>query len=74
MLWVLKRAFSVRRVFWAPKTHIQNHNFTLIGFAPLDVMHYVLRLKADIQSADHVTHLNCGLFFNYEGQSKITEG
>ena len=43
MLWVLKRTVSMRRFFWAPKTHVEidglenNHNFALIKFSYLDL-------------------------------------
>ena len=43
MLWVLKRTVSMRRFFWAPKTHVsmnrqeKNEDFTQIKFAYLDL-------------------------------------
>ena len=51
MLWVLKRAVSFRRFFWAPKTHVyidgyeNNNNFTLIKMSLFWAMPGVISSK-----------------------------
>ena len=54
MLWVLKRTVSMRRFFWAPKTHVyidcleNNFNFPLLKFHYLDLC-YVLQVLSNQQ-------------------------
>ena len=46
MLWVLKRTVSVRRSFWAPKTHAKNYGQENISIFTLKIFVY-LNLSSD---------------------------